>query len=182
MKELRLEDLKNGKINGLSKNIGAFLFEAATVALFLNDHRPGIVLTIEGDYEETFQVFWEKEPTQDILNNWNDKRETVEYASTAIAFLLLDTLTEYCFFGRAAQEDIADYLLNLKENSGSFEDNNPVAYLEVSGIWRETPGNTLNMRFNLKKRQVERQNLENFPILIVVAEFSIPKAKMEKNG
>ncbi|MCO6493555.1 MAG: hypothetical protein J5I98_34360 [Phaeodactylibacter sp.] len=52
MKELHLENLKNGKIKGLSKSIGAFLYEAATVALFLNGHKPGAVLKIEGDYDE----------------------------------------------------------------------------------------------------------------------------------
>lgn len=182
MKRLYLEDLTNGNIKGLSKNVSAFLFEAAIVALYLNSHEPGVVLHIEGSFQESFQVYWKITPTQSILKNWNDKKETVEYASTAIAFLLLDKLTDYYFFGRAAQDETADYLLTKKENPGNFEDGNPFAYLEVSGIWKETPGNTLNMRFNFKKRQLERQNPHNFPNVIVIAEFSIPKAKIEKNG
>lgn len=72
--------------------------------------------------------------------------------------------------------------MNKEGKSNIFEESNPFAYLEVSGIWKENSKNTLNMRFNLKKRNLERQNQDNFPYVIVVAEFSIPKAKIEKNG
>ncbi len=33
-----------------------------------------------------------------------------------------------------------------------------------------------------KKRSLEQQNPEDFPFIIVIAEFSIPKAKIVKNG
>lgn len=182
MRKLYLENLIDGKVKGLSKSVSAFLFEAVTVALYLNKHQSGITLNVEGTYQEDFQIFWKTTPTEEILKNWTDKKETVEYASTAIAFLLLEELTDYCFFGRAAQDDVADYLLNKKGKSDTFEDNNPLAYLEVSGIWKENKKNTLNMRFNLKKRNLEKQNPDNFPFFIIVAEFSIPKAKIGKNG
>jgi len=182
VRELHLEHLINGTIKGLSKSVSAFLYESVIVALYLNNHKSGIPLNIEGTYQETFLLNWTTIPTQKILKNWTDKKETVEYASTAIAFLLLDKLTDYVFFGRAAQDDVADYLLNKKGKSSNFEESNPFAYLEVSGIWKENKKNTLNMRFNLKKRNLEQQNPDKFPYVIVVAEFSIPKAKIEKNG
>ncbi len=112
MRKLKLEDLIIGKVVGLSKTVSAFLYEAVLNALLLNKHQSGIKIEVSGDYQEVFVLEWEGQLTDEISKNWSDKKETVEYAATAIAFLLLDKLTDYCFFSRAAQDDLADYLLN----------------------------------------------------------------------
>jgi len=74
----------------------------------------------------------------------------------------------------------ADFFLCKKTDSNklSFQQN-PAAKLEVSGIWNEKLGNTINMRINIKKRQVEKGTL-GFPIYIIVVEFGGLKAKFIK--
>ena len=74
----------------------------------------------------------------------------------------------------------ADFFLCKKADSSilSFRQE-PAAKLEVSGIWNEKIGNTINMRINLKKRQVDKGEL-GFPIYIIVVEFGQLKAKCIK--
>lgn len=173
--------MKNGKITGLSFNVGSYLEEAARVCLFLNGHKSGVELKVLGDFVLSFKLIWKDSVEEKILKNWQDEKEAVEYYATAIAILLIEELTEFTFWERVAQTDVADYLLNKKNNSSTFEDENPFAYLEVSGIWRETTNNTLNMRFNLKQKRAKKENLEGFPYYVITAEFGTPKSKIGKN-
>lgn len=54
------------------------------------------------------------------------------------------------------------------------------AVLEVSGIFSETPTNTVKVRVRKKVEQVEKR-LGNLPAYIIVTEFSGPKSKIVKN-
>jgi len=65
VRKLHLEHLTNGTIKGLSKSVSAFLYEAGIVALYLNNHKSGVPLKIEGTYQETFLLNWTTIPTQD---------------------------------------------------------------------------------------------------------------------
>ncbi|MBK8565832.1 MAG: hypothetical protein IPN76_21440 [Saprospiraceae bacterium] len=177
MRTLDLDDLKKGKLLGLSKNVGAFLAEAAIVCLHLNGHQNGALLKVTGAYQLDFQLIWKDDPDSDTLKNWRDLNETVEYGASAIALLLIDELTEFTFSTRAVQLGLADYMLSKKGSSFGFEDENPAAYLEVSGILNESPVNTIDMRLNIKEKKLGNKS-ENAPIFIVIAEFSAPKAKI----
>ena len=71
----------------------------------------------------------------------------------------------------------ADFYLCKKEDAKqSFFQQNPEAKLEVSGIWNEKLGNTINMRVSMKEKQVAKGMID-LPIYIVVVEFGKPKAK-----
>ena len=51
--------------------------------------------------------------------------------------------------------------------------------LEVSGIMRETEGNTLATRFQQKAAQTDRSDATRLPAYVSVVEFSTPKAKFD---
>ena len=55
----------------------------------------------------------------------------------------------------------------------------PKARLEVSGIMRETEGNTLATRFQQKAAQTDRSDATRLPAYVSVVEFSTPKAKFD---
>ena len=55
----------------------------------------------------------------------------------------------------------------------------PKARLEVSGIMRETDGNTLDMRFHQKTAQTDKSDGTRLPAYVSVVEFSTPKAKFD---
>lgn len=54
-----------------------------------------------------------------------------------------------------------------------------VAHLEVSGIWQEKPGNTINMRLRDKRKQVKTAIDRGETVFIIVTEFGIPKTKIK---
>jgi len=95
--------------------------------------------------------------------------------STAIAILLLPKLTDYNRFKRTRGG--TDYIVtSTKKGKTKLP---KLSYLEISGIWQETKNNTVMMRINLKKKQVERTVIDA-PAFIIVTEFGIPKTKIHK--
>jgi hypothetical protein len=176
VRKLNLDELKNG-MPGLSEAVGCFILEAAIVCLTTNGHEPGVKLKVSGKYSETFEVVWSDGLDEQALRSWKDMNEATEYGATALALLLVVILTEFAAFARAPQMSSADYVLVKK----AANDGSPAAYLEVSGILKEAQGNTLQMRLTEKKRRQKELRDENFPVLIVIAEFSVPKAIIAKS-
>ena len=97
-----------------------------------------------------------------------------------IAAFLIEEFTDLAFLEIMEIGEGADFFLCKKESAkkSPFQQN-PVAKLEVSGIWNEKLGNTINMRINIKKKQVEKGIL-GIPIYIIVVEFDQLKAKFIK--
>jgi hypothetical protein len=73
------------------------------------------------------------------------------------------------------------YFYNETRTSNSIlesSEKSDEAFLEVSGIFTETPSNSINIRINQKKKQLEKKTITGLNILISVVEFSTPKAKI----
>lgn len=176
MRKLHLDDLKSGQ-PGLSPKAAAFMVEAAVVCLELNGHQSGVLLEVEGSYLETFQLYWTDKIDLRIINSWKDRKEAAEYASTAIALLLMIALENLVSKVRLEQSDEADYALQKKQV------HKVVALLEVSGLFIETPSNTISARVNSKqvKLNKSRQKKQFETVFIVVTEFGQPATKIEKN-
>jgi hypothetical protein len=122
---------------------------------------------------------WQDEITDEILSSWNDAREATEFGATALAILLLVKNTDFQHFIRAYQGTGIDYWLgksryNKKELPFTSRDGR----LEISGILKESKGNTLNMRVTQKKKQAKRTDDTKLPVYIIVVEFSHPRAKV----
>jgi len=90
MRKLNLDDLKAGQ-PGLSVRMAETMVEAAIICLVLNGHQSGVVLKVEGDQEELFQLLWSDKIDQQKINTWKDRKEAVEYGASAIGILLLFT-------------------------------------------------------------------------------------------
>ncbi len=176
MSKLSLADLKAG-LPGISKNIGAFLAEAALICLDLNGHPSGIKIGVSGLVESGFTLEWSDKVDAELAQSWKDLKEATEYGATAIAALIVPITTGMLITGRVPQLEQADYILQkpTNYNRGLIE---PDALLEVSGILKEKEGNTLNMRIQKKKRHIESTVKRTYPTYVIVVEFGIPKSKI----
>lgn len=175
MRKLWLESIKIGH-PGISETGAPFLIEAAKICLELNGHLPGVALKITGEYEEEIQLFWKSGITQQQIKAWGDKVEAVEYAATCISVLLISALTEFAVEERLGQTDLGDYL--LETHAGNLK----TAILEVSGIFKENRGNTIEARISKKEKTIENKRHLNRKDLIftIVTEFGAPKSKIKK--
>ena len=133
-----------------------------------------MALKVKGDFEEEFQLFWSDKMTAQIQRSWSDTKKAAEYGSIAIAAILLPILLEFEILSQTKQGTTVDYQI------GNPADFRVHALLEVSGLLKETTKNTLNVRVNVKKAQVDKR-LDKLPVFIIVTEFGEPKTKIIKN-
>ena len=97
MRTLNLNRLKEN-IPTITPAIGAFLAEAASVALTLNNHESGVVLKFRGDKEVDFKIDWIEKIEEDVLKGWPDMREAAEYGAIGITILALPEVSKYNYF------------------------------------------------------------------------------------
>jgi hypothetical protein len=172
---INLKDLKIG-YPGISKNIGAYLMEAAVFCLETNNHQSNVVINIEG--KEDIELIWETPLTNQIKRSWRDTKEAVEYGAVGLSVLLIHYFTSFVILERSYQGTGFDYWLG----NATFDENIPSivqrkARLEISGILKESSTNQFSVRIKQKIKQVERYDWE-FPVYIAIIEFSFPKAKI----
>lgn len=180
MKTLDLDILKEG-LPGITARMGAFMSEAAVVALTLNGHKSGVILKIEGDFKEEYQIIWKEPLTDNVIHAWGNLRDVVSHASVALSLLLIQELTNFVFFEIGLINTGIDYWISTKtEPNEDMYFPEREARLEISGIFTANNSNTINMRVNLKKKQAEQSDESGLPAYISVIEFSIPKAKIVK--
>ncbi len=174
MRKLNLDILKNG-LPGFSKTVGSFLAEAALVCLELNKHSTGVSLEISGDFEETFHVSWTGTITSSVKEGWKDVKEATEYGASALAILLIKELTPFQYFERMNQDEIGDYLIKTSKEAKDF------SFIEISGIWKKSPKNSVNNRIRLKMKQIQKKATYKLELFTIVIEFSEPEGKIIRN-
>ena len=155
MRTIHLNTLKEG-IPGITVAIGAFLAEAAAYCLEIQGHKSGVILHVTGDYEAKFSLKWSENIDDSVKKAWADEKEATEYGATAIALLLIDELTDFVISKRLRQGERADYFLQKKEHLNILSSQ---AILEVSGIFEEKKGNTINMRIGVKKANIDKEKM-----------------------
>ncbi len=178
MRILDLDKLKEG-LPGISPAFGSLFAEAAAVCLTTMGHVSGVRLKVIGDFEAEFAIVWTFEIGQPKKMGWGDSREAAEFGATALALLLISVLTNYHEFERKEQGDGYDFNMwkNVSENE-VMKNIEERARLEISGIFKEAPGNSVQARIAIKKRQTTKSHGQNLPLFIVVVEFKTPKAKI----
>lgn len=176
MRTLNLDKVKETWL-GIPSSAGSFYYPAMLTCLTGNGHHSGCILNLSGDWEEKLKLCWTGKLDEKTLSFWKNKHLATEYGAIGIAAFIINEFTDFEFLEIMEIGEGADFFLCKKSNSKkiSFQQV-PTAKLEVSGIWNEKLGNTLNMRINIKKRQVEKGTL-GFPIYIIVVEFGQLKAK-----
>jgi len=173
MRKLNLDILNEGQI-GLTSKVAGFYLEGLVYCLMSHGHSSGTFLEISGEFEETIELIWSDDLTEQMKQSWNDSLEASEYGATGIAILLIKFILDLEVLQRNIQGEKTDYKIGNPINM------NITAFLEVSGIFSETPTNTINVRVRKKIEQVEKR-LKNLPAYIIVTEFSKPKSKIIKN-
>lgn len=174
MKELHLDVLKLG-LPGITKAVGTFLAEAAAYCPDKQGHKSGVKIKIFGNFNEEYAIYWTDVIDDQVKRAWADQEEATEYAATAIATLLILDLTDFTIAHRTSKGDRVDYFLVQKTAPYAIV---AKALLEVSGIFTETRGNTINMRVKIKKDNIDRISNRKKPAYIVIVSFQIPQAKI----
>ncbi len=178
MRILNLDHLKQGT-PGITEAVGAYLAQATSFFLEENGHKSGVILEVVGLYKEDFKVIWSDKVNERVRRSWKDKIEATEYAAVGIATLLSESLLNLTIVERSYIGTFVDYILGEMSADDSFFLQK--AKLEISGIGKETPTNTINQRIRVKLNQVQKSADKELPSYVIVVEFGRPKAKIVKD-
>lgn len=147
--------------------------EAAAVCLSFHNHQFGKLLSIKGDFDREFNLFWE-EVTQQMKDTRNDMGYTVESGAYCLAMLVVEKLTNLKVTKQSQKRTGFDYWLGESQNIG-FQD---LARLEVSGILNGNIGQ-INRRLKEKIEQTKKSDKLNLPAYVAVVEFGRPLVKIK---
>jgi len=147
MRTLHLNKLKQG-LPVISKNRGANMAEAIAFCLTMQGFKSGVTLKIEGDFKEEFQLIWTDIIDEDIIKSWQDWKEAREEGAMGLSILVLMEITNYNYFERSHQTTGYDFWLDIVEGKDWRNTyRQKLAKLEISGIWKATKSNTINMNY-----------------------------------
>lgn len=176
MDELKLDDLSNGRIPGITQRLGGALAEAGSVCLESEGHAQGVQLTVRGDVNNRYSVRWH--PVDDQAHRaWGDAEGATEYGAAGIAALLVEKALPYTVIRRARIGNGFDYWLGDKNKNLPVQ--RDAARLEVSGI-RRGDGNRIRARVREKLKQMGRSDDMLLPAYAIVVEFGNPLAEVRK--
>jgi len=124
---------------------------------------------------EIVEVAWDGNVTIQIDRAYQDSNKATDFGACVIALLLLRELTEFTAIQQSNVGTTIDYyLIRQGQPDDTFIFDN-AGYLEVSGIRRETPDNTIEDRIKDKVKRLRKQ--EDLPTFISIVEFSRPWSK-----
>jgi hypothetical protein len=173
MEVLTIENLKE-TVTEISSTQCDFLSENCIVALENGGHQPGCPLLVYGDAEKEYGLQWSKPVNK---SGYKESVKIVEHAAEALSFFLSSKLTEFTVVEEALIGTGIDYWLGYEDGHSLFQPDNFIrARLEISGIEKETAGNSLEKRVKVKKSQTTPTDSFKLPAYISVIEFSAPKA------
>jgi hypothetical protein len=170
-----LEQLKIG-LPGLTPTLGAMCLEACTMCFYWNHHSSGILLDVQGEFQNQFVIEWHTPVTEQMQRSWQDRFEATEYGATGLAILLILALTPYTVVQRSRRGTGFDYWLGPKQQSSTLPFQF-AARLEVSSILVATQSNSVQARVRQKQEQIELVNPKSrLHSYTIVVEFGQPMA------
>jgi len=167
-----LNGLKQGA-PGITPEFGGCLAQAAAVCLEEQGHSNGVPMTIDGQFETTFSMFWSP-TTNQVKKCWGDLEVTTEHGAYGVAILLVLKLTEYRVIERSRKGTGFDFWLGRPERSDPLFQGK--ARLEVSGI-RNGDNKAIDDRVKSKIKRFDEFK-STLPAIIVVVEFSNPRSRI----
>jgi hypothetical protein len=177
---LNLDILLEG-LPGVTKVTGAYLREASIVALLKNGHHSGVLMKVEGIFEDTVSLIWDEKDDIEVVDSWKNDRDVANFGAVGIALLLLHHFSEYKNFELSDIGTGIDYWMGTKKTEDKAQRFlQKEARLEISGIFRAIPSNSIEMRIKLKKKQISASDDTGLPGWIAIVEFSLPKSKIVK--
>ena len=173
---LKLHTIGEG-IEGISPTYGAYMAECAAVCFESQGHKSGVLLPYsDGQVTKNSVVEWTNEVNDTILPSHFDEKRTTDFGAMGVAVLLTCNLTDYTHFISSSTNNGYDFELLKKGDDINFIR----ARLEISGIRKETPQNTVESRLKTKEKQILKGADSNSICYVSVIEFSKPKAKFIK--
>ena len=161
-------------IEGISEIFGAYMAECAAVCFDSQGHKSGVQLPYsDGEVTKYGVVEWTNAVNDALLNSHFDEKRTTDFGAMGVAVLLASHLTDYTIFKSSATDNGYDFWLGKRMIDGSFAS----ARLEISGIRRETPQNTVKSRLSVKEKQILKRADKDTICYISIIEFSKPEAK-----
>jgi len=73
------------------------------------------------------------------------------------------------------QHEVGDYLIKKSKDA------TPFSFVEISGIWKNSPSNNVNVRIKAKRKQISKKVTTKLELFTIVTEFGEPIAKIIKN-
>lgn len=161
----------------LERSIVDFCLTAASVSFASLKHPIGVRLTVSGEVDHGFDVFWDEPNT---LRGWEDLDRATEFGGYGMSFILMETLTEYKVHSARAKGDGYDFVLSLKgemddPNGDEWNFLNPpnMARLEVSATRRKS---AFGSRKTIKEKQTRKSDATGTGAYVVVVDFETPRA------
>jgi hypothetical protein len=185
MKDLSLDSLRNGHTVITADSAGYFI-ENCKVCFHVQDHQSGVTVHVEYDDKQfDLRVLWQGDVTKAMLRAWRgeDKKNT-EVGAIALIMLLLPEITTYRAIESAGYGTGMDYVLVDEPANDTLIFNHASAYLEVTGIAKETQVNTINDRISEKKARINKVRatdtniLGGLPSIIACVEFGTPLVRI----
>ena len=161
-------------IEGISATFGAYMAECAAVCFESQGHKSGVLLPYSDDELTKYGlVEWTNEVDDALLNSHFDEKRTTDFGAMGVAVLLASHLTDYTTFVTSEGDNGYDFRLMKETTDGNYLD----ARLEISGIRKETPQNTVKSRLSVKEKQILKRANKDAMCYVSVIEFSKPEAK-----
>jgi hypothetical protein len=179
---LRLEELIEYNMPGLSAKKAAALVEACLCCLMMNSHVSGVTVPVEreeGTDDTSIRLAWEGELTDQIKQTHNDEGDAAEDGAIAVSVLLAYHFHEHIVVSRSWKGTGFDYFLRHKNEDTVNPDLpfNSTMRLEVSGLFKQ-PRAKVNSRLKTKLDQTTRSDKDysSASALIGIVEFGEPVA------
>lgn len=180
MRILNLDILQNG-LPGITPVMGAFYMEAAIVSLIKNGFTSGVILKVNGAFEEEFKIQWSSQLTIFQVRSWREENHFYSAGAVGLSLLLIKELLGFTIFEEGTIGTGIDYWLgkdlDVEAKNSFFK---KLARLEISGIGKANKTNSINMRINRKKKQMVASDNTKLEGWISVVEFSTPTTKIIK--
>ena len=170
---LKLNTIGND-IVGISQALGSYMAECAAVCFHSQGHKSGVQLPYyDGQTTKYSSVEWTNEVNASILDSHFDEKRTTDFGTMGVAVLLVCNLTDYTKIITSRTHNGCDFELIKVDDDLNFI----ISRLEVSGIRKATPQNTVESRFKIKERQILKSADSDTICYISIIEFSKPEAK-----
>lgn len=160
----------------MTKGFAALYKESCMVALHQYSHKTGVGLAvINGKSGFNAVIQWTDTVTAQLLKAHAEPSVYVEEGACALALLLIREITPYTAVEQAIIGTTVDYYLANQPVDDTLIFNNSVR-LEVSGLAKETEGNTVDGRIKQKIRRLKEAKGDK--TFIVIVEFEHPSSKI----
>ncbi|MEL7122203.1 MAG: hypothetical protein AAFO07_22330 [Bacteroidota bacterium] len=149
-------------------------------AVALNKFHNGSKANIEvvnANKSETLELKWDSDFSASAMV---ENVDMANHGGVALAFFLMSVLSDFGYVEQSEIGDGVDYRFKNQEPSDddlNFLDD--FHYVEISGILKETPSNTLKKRIKIKHGQINRGAKKDKSSSVIVTLFSQPQTIRE---